>query len=431
MQNSIVESFFMSDHLDQRGFKEGDVIQIQPISGRKSKLAFRHKSLEFISEAYPSKSSSDWVKKLPSLSKEKFHIEFIREKTIGRQNANRERVLCRSLDNNPFEINGVLSFSAFLEKGDEIKIGNNKLNLRSKCADINDWAEDNLIPDQIATSDLLILIQGETGTGKTNLAKKIHEQSGRSGNLVHLNLSSYPSSLLESELFGHIKGAFTGANTDKKGAFESALNGTLFLDEIDSLTLEMQTKLLLFLDDKKFRPVGQVNEKRTNARIIIAAGKELKSLVSSGKMRKDFYFRLASGHVCHLEPLRKDDFLIERFCEKFALENKLTISQKLIDFYKTLPWPGNYRQIKNHLLKKKIYTHGKKLEFDQYDEGLILTSMDLLSIGEKEEKALTMKEMKVAYAVKIYMKHHRNFSQAARVLNISVKSLKDLVSDGL
>src|SRR5690606_12983163 len=121
---------------------------------------------------------------------------------------------------------------------------------------------------KIIQSNLPILIEGETGTGKTTLAKSIHQMSERSGEFVHVNLSAFSENLMESELFGHLKGAFTGAYNDKKGAIERANNGTLFLDEIDSTSIAVQTKLLLFLDNYKLSPVGSGVMKKINCRIL-------------------------------------------------------------------------------------------------------------------------------------------------------------------
>ena len=161
--------------------------------------------------------------------------------------------------------------------------------------------EQNLI-----NSDLKILISGETGTGKSHLARKVHEKSGRLGEFVAINLSSFNPQLIESELFGHKKGSFTGAIHDKTGAFSMAKNGTLFLDEIDSLPLDLQTKLLTFIDNKKFRRVGDTKEESINTRLIFASGRPLEQLVEQGSFRKDLFFRLKSGHSVEMASLRND-----------------------------------------------------------------------------------------------------------------------------
>lgn len=429
MEKLSTETAFLSDHLDERGFKEGDYIVLKPLSGKRIYHAFKYMSLEFTSEKLELKDEKPWIKEISSLKNEKFHIEFIRQNTKGRNNVIKERVLCRSKKDVPFEINGVLAFSAYVEIGDEIRVGYNVLKIVSKTEVIEHPLKKNQVSHDVAKSDLPVLIQGETGTGKSKLAHEIHKKSGRIGEFIHLNLSSFSESLLEAELFGYVRGAFTGAYFDKKGAFEASMHGTLFLDEIDSLSLEMQTKLLLFLDDKKFRAVGDIKVKTTNARIIVASGRDLKYLVTTGKIRKDFYFRLASSHHLVLKPLREDLGLIEKFCEEFSMEQNLFITPKLIDFYKTLPWPGNYRQLKNHLLKKKVFSSGRKLEFDSHDEMLILSSTDLCSIKEIEEKPLTLKELKETYARKTYARFQNNLVYTAKSLGISPKSLKKILNE--
>ena len=187
---------------------------------------------------------------------------------------------------------------------------------------------------KLIRSDLNILIQGETGTGKTRLARRIHDESGSSGDFVHINLSSFSPSLIESELFGYQKGSFTGAIKNKVGALASANFGTLFIDEIDSLPFALQTKLLLFLDDQKFSPVGSRQVLSANTRIIFASGRSLIDLVKRGSMREDFYFRIISGHEIRMRPLRDCPELIDRLINHFSIKNNVSLTIKLKEFYK-------------------------------------------------------------------------------------------------
>ena len=186
---------------------------------------------------------------------DQFELVLMKSKFSSTYNE-KSRYLLKSCHQIPFRINGSYCFEAFLERGDIVEIGFNRLQFLKSNTQLKVLSEEHLIPDSIIQSQLNLLIEGETGTGKTTLAKKIHEKSGRSGRFIHLNLSSFSSNLIESELFGHIKGSFTGATTNKTGAILEAHKGTLFLDEIDSLNLELQTKLLLFLDNYEVRPVG-------------------------------------------------------------------------------------------------------------------------------------------------------------------------------
>ncbi|MFW5887915.1 MAG: sigma-54 factor interaction domain-containing protein, partial [Bacteriovoracia bacterium] len=213
-----------------------------------------------------------------------------------------ERFHIKTLDNSYFLLNGNWVQSAYLQRGDKLNIGYNQLNFTSSSNEETMTTLQILNNRFLMKSKLNILLEGETGTGKSSLAKKIHTASGRKGAFVKINLSALAPGLLESELFGHIKGSFTGAHRDKKGAFLQAHGGTLFLDEIDSIDLATQTKLLLFLDEQFITPVGGNKSIFCDVRLVFASGKDLKQMVSSGKMRQDFYFRLSNGHIEKLKP---------------------------------------------------------------------------------------------------------------------------------
>src|SRR5690606_7820887 len=174
--------------------------------------------------------------------------------------------------------------------------------------------------------------------------------------------------------------------------------------------------------------VGCMKENYSNARIIFATGRNLKNMVEKGVMRKDFYFRLTAGHFVQLKALRDDSDEIEKFCHNISIENNFYLSPKLLEFYKTYPWPGNYRQLKNHLLKKKIFLTGRKMEFDAHDDALLVSSSDLLSLETNEEKIMTMKEVKIIHAKKIYARLQNNLTTAAKMLRVSPKSLRELVA---
>ena len=201
-----------------------------------------------------------------------------------------------------FKYNSIYSCKSLLQRRDELILGLNKIILKEKSEGPGE-VESSLDRD-IVRSNLNILIEGETGTGKSFLAKKIHNESGRTGDFIHLNISALSKGLIESELFGHEKGAFTGASKSRNGAIKRAHQGTLFLDEIDSLSKEMQVKLLLFLDDKRVRPVGGESSEKVDVRLIIASGSPLKSLVKNDMMRSDFFYRVSSGHQLKLLSLR-------------------------------------------------------------------------------------------------------------------------------
>ncbi|MFQ5744221.1 MAG: sigma-54-dependent transcriptional regulator [Acidobacteriota bacterium] len=208
--------------------------------------------------------------------------------------------------------------------------------------------------EQAAPSRSTILIQGESGTGKELVAKAIHMNSTRAGGkFVVVNSGSMPSELLESNLFGHVKGAFTGAVVNKKGLFEIADRGSIFFDEIGTIGLDVQAKLLRVIQEKEFMRLGSVDTIKVDVRIIAASNAELKRLVSEGKFREDLYYRINVITIT-LPPLceRVDDIplLVQHFLDMYGSENNrhdLTVSEEALELLKSYRWPGNVREIEN------------------------------------------------------------------------------------
>ncbi len=208
--------------------------------------------------------------------------------------------------------------------------------------------------DLAAASNATVLVTGETGTGKELAARTIHERSGRkNGPMVKVNCSALPESLLESELFGHAKGAFTGAIKDKVGRFELADGGTLFLDEIGDVSPYIQVKLLRFLQEREYERVGESVTRRANVRIIAATNRDLRRLVQQGSFREDLFYRLKVFPI-HLPPLRerKDDvgLLIAHFIGKFNKQTGKSLSGLSAEAALTMMdycWPGNIRELEN------------------------------------------------------------------------------------
>ncbi|OKY75474.1 MAG: DNA-binding response regulator [Desulfobulbaceae bacterium DB1] len=215
--------------------------------------------------------------------------------------------------------------------------------------------------EKIAPTPASVLITGESGTGKELVARAIHNNSPRQKQpFISINCAALPESLLESELFGHEKGAFTGAIALRKGRFELADQGTLFLDEIGEMALSLQAKLLRILQEKTFQRVGGAEEQKVDVRIVAATNKDLKQEVEEGRFREDLYYRLNVLHL-HLPPLRErsDDIplLVHHFINKFTRQlNKpeLKITPAALRFLTTLPWEGNIRELENTIERASI-----------------------------------------------------------------------------
>jgi two-component system, NtrC family, response regulator AtoC len=228
--------------------------------------------------------------------------------------------------------------------------------------------------DKIATSPAsTVLVTGDSGTGKDLAAKLLHGKSGRNnGPFLNITCSALPSNLLESELFGHERGAFTDAHARKRGLLEHAHRGTVFLDEISELDLSLQAKLLRFLEDKCFRRVGGATEIRSNVRIIAATNVDLREAVRKGTFREDLYYRLAVLTV-FMPPLRDRggdvitiaSYFINRFNEEFRKNiRKLSSAAKrhLLDY----TWPGNVRELRNAIERAVLLTDGDELDLDAF-----------------------------------------------------------------
>ena len=221
----------------------------------------------------------------------------------------------------------------------------------------------------VAPTDSTVLIEGETGTGKELIAQAIHTQSQRRGSpFIKLNCAAIPLDLLESELFGHEKGAFTGAVTQRIGRFEAAHGGTLFLDEIGDIPLELQSKLLRVLQEQEFERLGSTFTRHVDVRIVAATNQDLANLVGERQFRMDLYYRLNVFPIA-VPPLRQrlDDIpmLVAHFVQKFAERMSKGISkipQQAIDALMRYPWPGNIRELQNFVERAVIMTKGEVLQ---------------------------------------------------------------------
>jgi len=228
--------------------------------------------------------------------------------------------------------------------------------------------------ETVAPTDSTVLIYGETGTGKELIARGIHDLSARrSKPFVKLNCAAIPTGLLESELFGHEKGAFTGAIAQRIGRFEVADGGTIFLDEIGEIPLELQTKLLRVLQEREFERLGSSRTLRTDARLIAATNRDLEAMVAEQKFRSDLFFRLNVFPV-HVPPLRERQgdipLLVRHFTQQFSRRMKKvmeTIPSAAMGAMSRYHWPGNIRELQNVIERAVIVSSGPVLSVDVSD----------------------------------------------------------------
>jgi two-component system response regulator AtoC len=224
--------------------------------------------------------------------------------------------------------------------------------------------------ETVANANSTILVTGETGTGKEVAARAIHHNSPRRNNrFVAINCSAIPEALLEAELFGHVKGAFTGAIGARQGRFEQAHKGTLFLDEVGTMSAGLQMKLLRALQEREFERVGDNQTIKVDVRVIAATNSDLAGMVSAGTFREDLYYRLNVIPI-ELPPLRdrRDDIpiLVKHFLEKFAPDSPPRVSQSAMRALMAYAWPGNVRQLENAVERAVTLCSGRK-EIDVVD----------------------------------------------------------------
>ncbi len=279
---------------------------------------------------------------------------------------------------------------------------------------------------RVAPMDVTVIIYGESGTGKDMLARYIHRHSRRkNGPFVPVNLGAIPDELAESELFGHEKGAFTGAVEEQKGLFRTAEKGTIFLDEIGEISLNLQVKLLRAIETKRIMPVGSGKEIPVDVRIIAATNKNLEEEVKKGNFREDLFFRLNTVPF-YLPPLRerRDDIplLVEYFIKKASSlhgvpEKKISKSalSKLISY----DWPGNIRELRYIIERALILSKTDRIT----DEDIVLHPIEKGRVEEKEESTLKSLAELEKEAIKKAIRLYKNKKEAARILGIDPSTL--------
>ncbi len=287
---------------------------------------------------------------------------------------------------------------------------------------------------QVADTRINVLVSGASGTGKELVARAIHDQSERSEKpFVAINCGAIPENLLESELFGHVKGSFTGAVCNKEGLFETADNGSLFLDEVGELSLPLQVKLLRVIQEKSIRRVGDTHDRRVNVRVIAATNRQLDEEVSAGRFREDLYYRINVMEI----PLpslveRREDIplLVNHFVEKFSAElgrELLEVDPEALDKLMTYDYPGNVRELENIIERAVALSRGDTISLSALPETILRPpevsyscqiseeGVDLEDLVNNYERALLSEAMRAANGVK---------KRAAHLLGISFRSFR-------
>ena len=284
-----------------------------------------------------------------------------------------------------------------------------------------------------------VLITGETGSGKEIVARSIHMLSPRSGRpFVAINCSAIPESLMESEIFGHEKGAFTGAAERRIGCFELADGGTLLLDEIGEMPAQTQAKLLRVLEDRKVRRLGSKTETPVDVRVLAATNKNPEQAVADGHLRQDLYFRLNVFHI-NLPPLRehKDDLplLVEHLLEDISEKHgkKVTgVGTDVMDLFKSYPWPGNVRELRNVLERSAIAcdrgTIGRQHLPPEFGHAPATTVSSELS-GIRFPVGTTVDAVERELILQTLAATNQNKTRAAELLGISLKTLHNKIKE--
>jgi DNA-binding NtrC family response regulator len=295
--------------------------------------------------------------------------------------------------------------------------------------------------DQVAPTDASVLITGETGTGKELIARNLHEKSRRAGGpFIPVNCGALPENLVESELFGHRKGAFTGADVNRKGLFEVANGGTLFLDEVGELDKSVQVKLLRFLESGEIRRVGENDPFRVDVRILCATNRDLRDMIAVDTFREDLFFRINTFEI-HLAPLRERrldivplaEHMLRRYCRKGSAIPAL--SPEAIAALQTHDWPGNIRELANAIERATILA-GNGPILPEHLPTQLPSRRPMASPAQPPagphfqipEGSPTLRDIEMKYIQVILEKHNGNKPGAAKELGISLKTLYNKIN---
>lgn len=285
--------------------------------------------------------------------------------------------------------------------------------------------------EKASKTNITVSITGETGTGKEMVAKAIHHNSsGKNNALVAVNVTAIPSELIESELFGHEKGAFTGADTRRIGRFEEASNGTIFLDEIGELDLSLQAKLLRVLQEKELTRVGGNKVIKINPRVMVATHKNLAEEVEKGNFREDLYYRLL-GLSINIPPLRNRDndviLLAKHFLSAFVKENKMakmSLTDKAQEKLLSYNWPGNVRELKAVIDLAAVMAEGNKI-----DEGQILFNSTKKDLSDIIQEGKTLKDYTRIIIQNHLDRYDKNVVQVAQKLDVGKSTIYRMIKN--
>lgn len=291
------------------------------------------------------------------------------------------------------------------------------------------WLEVLRVVETVAPTDSTVLLQGESGTGKEVIARYLHERSNRaSGPFLSINCGALPESLLESELFGHVKGSFTGAHRDKAGLFTAAAGGTFFLDEVGETSPATQVKLLRVLQHREVIPVGATDAVPIDVRLIAATNRELEDEIRRGAFRSDLYYRLNVISL-HLPPLRerRDDIplladLFLRRVSELRSEQQKTLSVDALAALRSYDWPGNVRELENALERAALLTTGRVIEASALPERVVQRRAEPL-VAERRAANPTLEMIERAYINWVLQQEGGNKTRAAEVLGIDPSTL--------
>ena len=313
-----------------------------------------------------------------------------------------------------------------------------KLEGLSKFADMIGQSEEMreifTVIEAVAPSGVSVLVSGESGTGKELVARAIHDKSNRSkGPFIALNCGAFPREILENELFGHEKGAFTGATDEKAGAFELADGGTLFLDEVAEMEPDVQVKFLRALEQRAFRRLGGKKEISVDIRVIAATNKDVETALEEGQLREDLYHRLAVIPIA-LPPLRERgndiQLLAQEFLQRFAEVHEKEVegfTEGALEYVRSYGWPGNVRELKNAVARAVILAHEDRIEASDLQQRQT-------SLEEKEARipvGSSLEDAERIMMLKTLAFTNGDVKKAAKILGCTQKKLKETVSDAV